>query len=185
MRANNLSGIVLRVAAVLLCLVLFSAHLASGMFAKYSVGTSESNDAQVAKIDVSAVETQALTLDNDGNATYKFLVKNNSEVAYQYDVCVRIATTSEYAEIFDPSEIAGACSDIKLNDVSGTLSASGSKYTFSVSDYIAPDSESDEYVLTFKATDLLRIADESSGSAASYNDVPIKLSVSAKGTQVN
>ena len=182
MRVNKLSGIVMRAAAILICLVLFSAHLASGMFARYTTGAANSGNVRVAKFNVNVIEQEALTLDADGNGTYKFLVKNNSETGFRYDIKLKITSTDEYLETFGASAVAKACTDVKLNGVEGTPSSDGSVYTFSITDALAPDSESGIYTITFKASDLVEQKEDLSPYVSSYT-VPIDFKVSAKGTQ--
>lgn len=188
MRVNKLSGIVIRLAAILMCLVLFSSHLASGMFARYTTGASGTGSSRVAKVDVRVIEKDPLSLDNLGNGSYKFLVKNNSETAFQYVIKLRIASTSEYLSLFSPSGISSACTDVKLTDASGTITGNvtsdDSLYTFAVTEPLKPDSESDVYTLTFKATDLVGNASDSADPFTSYH-IPINFLVSVKGIQVN
>lgn len=182
MKVNNLSGIVIRVAAILICLVLFSSHLASGMFARYTTGASNSGNARVAKFEVNVIEKEALALDTNGNGTYQFLVKNNSETGFRYDIKLKITSTDEYLSTYGASAIAKACTNVKMNDVEGTPSSDGSVYTFSVSDVLAPDSESGVYTITFKATDLVE-QEEDHSPYMSNDTIPIDFKVSAKGTQ--
>ena len=184
MKVNKLSGIFIRAAAVLICLVLFSAHLASGMFAKYAVGASGGSNARVARFDVSIEKTADLTFDDSGNGTYKFCVINkNSEVPFLYDIVVRISGTDP-SGFFDASEIAGACSDVKLNGEAGTYSESSHCYTFPVSAYLDPGTDSDEYTFSFKKNDLVKINADAAEDVTT-TDISIKLDVSAKGTQAN
>lgn len=184
MRVNKFSGIALRLAAVMLCLVLFSAHLASGMFARYTTGASGGSSARVAKVGVEIIEQEALTLDSVGNGTYKFLVKNTSETAFRYDVKLKITADEEYVDLYGADEIAKACTDVKVNDVEGTPSSDGSLYTFSLQDDLDPDSESDVYTITFKANDLA-FSDPDLQTLHQTENIPITFKVSAKGTQIN
>lgn len=182
MRVNKLSGIIMRVTAVLICLVLFSAHLASGMFAKYTAGASEESSARVAKFYVEVKESSALTFDNSGNGTYQFYVYNqDSEVAFQYDIVVKIKA-ADPSGIFDASDIANACTDVKLNGSDGTYSASNNSYTFSVADTLKPGTDSEVYTLTFKKSDLVKV-NEDAAEPVSTTTIPIEFAVSAKGTQ--
>lgn len=89
----RLGSILMRVAAVLVCLVLVSVHLMSGMYAKYSTTGSSSDEARVAKLDVDVEgEVNGLSIDAttgaDGN--YVVTVKNNSEVTVRYDIIVTL-----------------------------------------------------------------------------------------------
>lgn len=191
MRVDKLSGIVLRVTAILICLVLFSAHLASGMFAKYTAGASEESSARVAKLGrVKIIEEEALSLDSVGNGTYKFLVKNNSETAFRYDIKLKITTDEQYVEQFGADEIAKACTDVKVysdeevDGVDGVLSDDGTTYIFSMADIVPRDSESCVYTIAFKANDLV-FSDPNLQTLHQSENIPITFDVSAKGTQYN
>ena len=186
MRVNKLSGIVMRVAAILICLVLFSAHLASGMFAKYATGVSADSSARAAKFHVEVKESSALTFDDSGNGTYQFYVYNqDSEVAFQYDIIVRVKA-ADPSGLFSASEVANACTDLRLNyknsTYDGTYSEGSNSYTFSVSDRLEPGMDSEVYTLTFKKADLTKV-NADAAEAVTTTEIPIELNVSAKGTQ--
>ena len=80
---------------VLLCLVLFSAHLTSGLYARYTSTSSAGDNARVAKFDISSAKK---TEDVDFNITLDFFdpqmqsdyiefeVFSSSEVTVSYDV---------------------------------------------------------------------------------------------------
>lgn len=191
MRVNKLSGIVMRVTAVLICLVLFSAHLASGMFAKYTSGASVESSVRVAKLGrVQIIEQEALDIDSVGNGTYKFLVKNNSETAFRYDIKLKITADEQYVEQFGADEIAKACTDVKVytdevtDGVEGTLSDDGTTYIFTMADIVPRDSESKVYTIAFKANDLA-FSDPNLQTLHQSENIPITFTVSAKGTQSN
>lgn len=175
----------MRLAVILLCLVLFSSHLASGMFARYIASSEFDDAAQVAKIDLKVVEIEQLSVDSMGNGTYKFIVKNDSQVAFDYDVLVYITyPDNSWSRLFDSERISDALSDVKLNGETGTLSDNKLKYTFSGYDSLSPDSESAEFVLTFKAFDISAASPGASGVVGNAA-FPIGLNVTAKGTQVD
>lgn len=86
------SGILTRIAALLLCFVTASACMMSGLLAKYSTTGSGSDEARVAKFDVvvsgmPSDTIQVICNNYDGDTgVYTFTVTNNSEVAVEYDV---------------------------------------------------------------------------------------------------
>lgn len=183
MRVNKLSGIVMRVTAVLICLVLFSAHLASGMFAKYTSKVEEQSDARVAKFNVSVKETAPLSFDESGIGTYQFYVYNqDSEVAFQCDDIIVRFNAVDNSGLFSASELTNACTEAKLNGNAGTYSASTNSYTFSVADRVERGSQSGVYTLTFKKSDLVKINEEAT-EPITETDISIDLDVSAKGAQ--
>lgn len=90
------SGILTRIAALLLCFVTASACMMSGLLAKYSTTGSGSDEARVAKFDVEVVgvpdnvEIVCTTAVSD-NGSYTITVTNKSEVAVEYDMTVTYA----------------------------------------------------------------------------------------------
>lgn len=87
-------NITLHLAAVLLCLTLFSAYLTSGLFARYTAQDSGNDSARVAGFHPTATITpadQTIKYDiNTGNykINYTIAVANPSEVAVKYDVVI-------------------------------------------------------------------------------------------------
>lgn len=88
-----------RTALVLVCLVMLSFHLMSGLFAKYSVTGHASDSARVAKFDVAitgpamnAVEIVCASMDNQ-SGVYQLEVHNASEVAVSYQLNVLMDST--------------------------------------------------------------------------------------------
>ena len=86
--------ITLRIAAVLLCLVLFSMHLTAGLYARYTAKQGGSDSARVSAfhVDVEGVGN-SVTVDykkGDGkdSGTQTLIIHNNSEVAVAYDITV-------------------------------------------------------------------------------------------------
>lgn len=86
----------LRAAAVLLCLVLYTTHLMSGLFARYTTSSSASDNARVAKFDIteSGTMTQSInfsinpldTTSSTNKIQYAIVVANNSEVSMAYTI---------------------------------------------------------------------------------------------------
>ena len=78
-------------AVLLLCLVMISIHMTSGMFARYSVSANDEYTVQVAEFSVSAEadEDQPVLIvtdgtDDSGKAQYAVKVKNPGETAVHY-----------------------------------------------------------------------------------------------------
>ena len=77
------------VACILLCLTLFSIHLTSGLYAKYTAKGNGEDDARVAKFDVSVTKSADAVINISTevhNGIYTFTVTNDSEVAVGYDL---------------------------------------------------------------------------------------------------
>lgn len=83
-------SILMRVAAVLLCMVLGSFYLMGGMFARYATTGTGSDSARVAKFDVKVTGSEDVTVDcaESSEGTYKITISNESEVAVTYDIDV-------------------------------------------------------------------------------------------------
>lgn len=90
MKKNRRINIPMRIASILLCLVLFSVYMTSGMLAKYTTGGSAKDQGRVAKFSVSATADNANYVFKQGEETpikeYKVKVENPSEVAVRYTV---------------------------------------------------------------------------------------------------
>ena len=79
---------------VLLCLVLFSAHLTSGLYARYTSTATSSDSARVARFDVASAKKTDVDFkidldffDPQKQSDYiEFDVSSSSEVAVRYDV---------------------------------------------------------------------------------------------------
>lgn len=97
MKAKTRPPIAIIAASVLLCLVLVSVHMTSGMFARYTVQAQSDDAARAAAFNVSAeadtyhpVSIIADGTDENGVATYTVKVKNNSEITVRYDAVVKL-----------------------------------------------------------------------------------------------
>ena len=79
----------------MLCLVLFSLYMTSGMFAKYATGGTSSGNGRVAKFSVTATDQgkseyvfdQAAAQQPDGS--YEVTIENDSEVAVRYTIILK------------------------------------------------------------------------------------------------
>ena len=83
-------NLMMRLAAVLFCMVMFSTYLMGGLYARYVTRGSGSDSALVAKFDVvgSGSGEIALRAETRENGVYTVTVTNNSEVDVSYDVDV-------------------------------------------------------------------------------------------------
>ncbi|MBQ4559613.1 MAG: hypothetical protein IJA54_04725 [Tyzzerella sp.] len=83
-------------ACVLFCLTLFSIHFMGGLYAKYTAHTSASDEARVAKFDISesgAYFSEELLIEGTpGSVEREIVVNNNSEVAVAYIVTIKNTT---------------------------------------------------------------------------------------------
>lgn len=92
---NKKVNIPIRIASVMLCLVLFSLYMTSGMFAKYTTGGNGKGNGRVAKFSVTATDAgenvyvfdQAAEQQPDGS--YTVTIKNDSEVAVRYTIILK------------------------------------------------------------------------------------------------
>lgn len=94
-KTNRKVNIPMCAALILLCLVLVSSHLTSGLYARYTSSSTGSDSARVAKFEVEtsgADENISVTADNSGsnNGTYIITIENKSEVAVSYNVSYQL-----------------------------------------------------------------------------------------------
>lgn len=95
-KATQKTPFVFYAGMVLLCLVLFSAHLTSGLYARYTSTSSAGDNARVAKFDVSSANTNTEDVDFNIKLDFfdpqmqtdyiEFVVSSSSEVTVSYDV---------------------------------------------------------------------------------------------------
>jgi len=83
-------------AAILLCLTLFSFYLCGGLYARYTTSNSGEDAARVARFDVSedgAYFSKNLLIETaPGKVEREIVVTNNSEVAVAYTVTIKNTT---------------------------------------------------------------------------------------------
>lgn len=202
MKTKSALGIIARVACVLLCLVLFSAHLCSGMFARYNSGGEVTGSATVAKANIvvdSVPPTQSgedpvpVTFDDAGNGSYTFKVTNDSEVALRVDILVELKTRA--TSDFDPDDFYSdddesvatkLIKDIKLGGnapaESGVNSDGTAYYLFTGAADFAPE-DSENMTLSLIA-DVDAVTDEDVDKI-SLDQISFDASVTAKATQIN
>lgn len=89
-------NLLVRIAAVLLCLTLFSTYLVAGLFARYTTSGESSDDARVAKFSITGEGELAkgITAEVAPGETKEvpLKIKNDSEVAVEYTVTVTSVT---------------------------------------------------------------------------------------------
>lgn len=83
----------MRLAAVLFCMVMFSTYLMSGLYARYTAEADGQDKARVAKFDVKTSGPKGVeVLYSQGDSgDYELLVQNDSEVAISYTITVEVA----------------------------------------------------------------------------------------------
>ena len=96
-------------AAILLCLTLFSFYLCGGLYARYTTSDSGEDAARVARFDVSedgAYFSENLLIETvPGSVEREIVVTNNSEVAVAYTVTIKNTTKNiPYSFSIDGSE---------------------------------------------------------------------------------
>lgn len=137
------SNIMIKLAAILLCLVLFTMHLMSGLYAKYSSRSASNGFARVANWDVSVLGGKpALTIDcssSDLDDEYKITVTNRSEVSVKYDVIV----------VFEKALESGIT--LKLDGAKSPVTVDRKEFVFTDAGQMADGDVSVEHVLLFTA----------------------------------
>lgn len=144
-------SIMMRIAAALLCLVLLSTHLMSGLYAKYTSKGTGTDSARVAAFDVNvtgAAGSLAVTCTDSGTTTgsYTVTVENQSEVAVSYTLSVTVTGDGAAA-------VVGV-----FDSTTGTLEAGTDSnvhtLTFSISDWslFTKDDKGNEVTRTLNFT---------------------------------
>ena len=101
-------------AAVILCLVLVSAHFASGIFARYTANAEHDDGARTAGFAVSAEgpTENPITIvnngtDESGKAEYTVKIKNGSETAVRYEAAVVFENAEDASKFDDDLSFSG------------------------------------------------------------------------------
>ena len=175
MREKHKANIIFRVMLILLCLVLFSAHLSSGMLAKYATNGIVGASARVAKTGVTITSETEPTYAANGTVTYSFNVLNDSEVAIEYSLVV----VPKCADI-TAAQLAAAFVNPKIDNVAGVFDAATGAYTFSLAQQVVPGEDTD-HTLTFMKNDIAAAIDGT--TLLEYKD--ISLDISVKAVQLN
>ena len=95
-------------AAVLLCLILFSAHYTTGMYARYITRAAGDDLARAAAFRVSAAPTSsdAVVIKDNGEGSYGVTIRNDGEVAVRY-VAVVTSKDRDANELFQTIVLRG------------------------------------------------------------------------------
>ena len=145
--------------AVLLCLILISFWMMSNIYAKYSTQASGSDDARVAKFDITeailnngseANETLSFDLAPGEEKIYTVQVTNKSEVAVEYS----ITAESQYNNLPLKTEMLDKNQKVIEKDYLSANGKSPSTYYIKVSWPKGNDTQSENYM---ERTDLLTI----------------------------
>lgn len=88
---NKNIPLIFRIGAALLCAMLITSHMMSGLYAKYLSSAVGINSAQVATFNVTCSsddnnQTKVLEIGSNDTVTYTFKVANNSDVAIEYTI---------------------------------------------------------------------------------------------------
>lgn len=135
-RTGNKPNIPFSIAVVLICLLMFSMYLTSGMLARYTTSASFSDSARVAKFDVGAtssitnmkfdyrggafkaVDEQGGVINNVEQTVhpYSLTVTNNSEVAVRYNVELIPEAGSSFANITVSANVGETTLTVTITD---------------------------------------------------------------------
>ena len=177
MNSKRKKNVFIRIAVVLLCVVLFSSHLVSGMFAKYTAGADKIGDsAKAASVDLRVTLPQL----DPQSGKFDFSVNNASAVSFSYDVIVAFSDPAEgidVTKVFDPDSV-------KIGSTPYTSkSADGKVFTFTNFGKISPGT-STEYSLSFDIITPYANVDSTINKLSVY-DGGFPFTVSVKATQVD
>ena len=129
MKNINKVNIPLLLAGILFCLTLISSSLTSNLIAKYSTSTTGGDSARVAKFDVITTKDidkiELVPGDRDSSGTYKFTIKNNSEVVVKNSVIVENVPENVQVKFNNSaSETSGGADitfDVGVLDIGGSV----------------------------------------------------------------
>ena len=135
-KSKTKKNIPMRVAAVLLCLTLFSTYFVSGLFARYSTSVQSGGHARVAKFSIQGggAFTQSIetVLSPGEEKGVSLIIENNSEVAVEYTITAANVTNNLPLRFFLQKDGA---SEVDINN--------GTVFT----DQQIPGSHTDKYTL--------------------------------------
>ena len=116
MKNKNKVNIPLLLAGILFCLTLISSSLTSNLIAKYSTSTTGGDSARVAKFDVITTKDidkiELVPGDRDSSGTYKFTIKNNSEVVVKNSVIVENVPENVQVKFNNSDPVSSSGTDI-------------------------------------------------------------------------
>ena len=144
-----LGSLMIRIAAVLFCLVMFSTYLMGGLFARYTTSDQGGDSARVAKFDVACSVAQATDEDGkDIEGKFTLTVTNNSEVAVAYSIHVAFS----------------APMSITIGGETKTLAEGETSVTFTNDDWTLAPGEDDKHTLQFAITDWTGVTNKDTDS---------------------
>ena len=163
------SNIMIKLAAIFLCLVLISTYLTSGLYAKYTSRGTAGDSTRVATFKIETdldyielktaqgedIQFQLGGVDETKNISIPFFIENNSEVAVGYSVAVDFGTDL-------PEYLSLTLSD---GIESQTISGGGEESRFEFADFGtmaagAPTGQKENLSLTISVSDLTMITTE-------------------------
>ena len=161
------SGIILKLAVTLLCLVLITTHLTFGLYARYSSYVSSEDSARVAAfvietdldhIELGTIDDPTLQLgglEKTQSVQLPFYITNSSEVKVGYSVSID----------FDAALPAYLTITLSNSTTSKALNADGAKSEFEFSDFGtlaigSSEIQKADLTLTISVSDLAMITDE-------------------------
>ena len=119
MKNKNKVNIPLFLAGILFCLTLISSSLTSNLIAKYSTSTTGGDSARVAKFDVITTKDidkiELVPGDRDSSGTYKFTIKNNSEVVVKNSVIVENVPENVQVKFNNSDPVSSSGTDIAFD----------------------------------------------------------------------
>lgn len=119
MKNKNKVNIPLLLAGILFCLTLISSSLTSNLIAKYSTSTTGGDSARVAKFDVITTKDidkiELVPGDRDSSGTYKFTIKNNSEVVVKNTIIVNNVPVNVQVKFNDSDPVTSSGTDITFD----------------------------------------------------------------------
>ena len=121
MKNKNKVNIPLFLAGILFCLTLISSSLTSNLIAKYSTTASGSDGARVAKFEVGTTtnsqpdKIELVPGDSDSSGTYKFTIKNNSEVVVKNSVIVENVPENVQVKFNNSDPVSSSGTDIAFD----------------------------------------------------------------------
>ena len=119
MKNKNKVNIPLLLAGILFCLTLISSSLTSNLIAKYSTSTTGGDSARVAKFDVITTKDidkiELVPGDRDSSGTYKFTIKNNSEVVVKNSVIVENVPENVQVKFNNSDPVSSSGTDIAFD----------------------------------------------------------------------
>lgn len=176
MRIKHMSNVIFRVALILLCLVLFSAHLSSGMLAKYTSAGVGDDVSRVAHPEYTVTSTQTgPTITSAGLGTYDFTVTNTGEITADLSLYIYLMS-----DTLNSAQLTKAFSNVTVNGTDCQFDADEKAYICPLDVFTPADSV--DYTLSFRARDLAATSTAASPTAKYEN---IKVNIAVKSVQID